>query len=433
MSALRLNYTPDSSDMIQYASDSSSESDGEGSIMRQLTSAAESDSADKKASWMKRLTRSGKRDTYRLSIQSGDIVLPSSPVSPVSTGASFSPASPSGREEVVGSLQAPSPPTDGTVASSATVVSSSPPAPHKSRGGLYGRIFNFVQLYVQKAFYSSKIGRVNCPVVSIGMLVLNLLILSIIVAIAATRFPPRININIKESFGIPNHPAQIHWDAFEAAKEGQFDNTSQLSDLAPVSTNQELRKRRNALQPRSVTSEDCQSSNTQYALHINWEMDLVFRVPASNSDKNILRQDRISYIHEIEERIYTSSEYKNFCHKRRGSNLCDPLNSLLTWLYPRDPNTGLYIYDTPDGFTPDLPGTVRSLSANLSVALWFTGGAINFVNTTDIEAKILRSQIRVGLPLPCFTGTHDRREEQKQKVTNYFVSLGPILEQLSTR
>ena len=432
MSAQALSFE----DNALYSSDTSSDEDLGESTPVAIGQSASGQQAER-TSWLKKLAPGSSR-RGQLSIQSGDIVrspTPSSstPTSPVAASQAMS--SPPAGVLVVETV------TEAADAPQGSASASTEPAEGaRHKGGCYSKLFPVLLQVVEVFFFSisPKHSKMNFPIISIFKLVANLVLMCIIVAICITRYPPRLNISI-ESFGVPSHPAQVHWDAFEAAQDGQFilPNTS----LSPIN-NQLLRKRRHTgdpdapnIQPRSnVVYPDCPSSSaTQYAIHINWEMDLIFRVPEGNADDNILRRDRIAYIHEVEERIYNSTEYKHFCHKRSNSDLCDPLNSILTWLYPRDRNTGKYVYDTPDGFTPDLPATIRSLSANLSVALWFTGGEINFVNYSYVEAQLLRSQIRVGLPLPCFSGTQDRKEEQKEFVTAYFASLMSVFDELSTR
>ncbi len=362
-----------------------------------------------KNSWFRKLRRSSP-SPLKLSIQSGDIVRSPTPATP--------PPGP-------GSLSSPididggGPPPPGPV-----------PGPPSDLSVLFKTIYTLVNFF----FFSIKFKRSSraiIPVGSLAVLALNEILIGIIIALAVTKFPPQINISLK-SFGIPSHPAQIDWDAYTAAKNQQFSNISQsYNSTLPTGA----ASKRSARQKRSdFPYPNCDPSTyTQYALHTNWEMDLVFRVPSSNPHKNILTRERISYINSIENAIYNSVEYKHFCHKRSSTDLCDPLNSLLTWLYPRDRNTGQYIYNTSDGFTQDLPSTLKTLSSKLSVALWFTGGEINFVNSSYIEAKLLRSQVRVGLPLPCFSSTRDRRDIQKELVTSYFVSLVPMLKEMSNR
>lgn len=437
-------------DTIQYTSDSSSSSDESDVDDETVLDPSIGQGAGKRTSWLKRLATPSSRK--ELSIQSGDIIRSPTPTSPSGNPAVAvvsPPMPPQARghtEDTTAAAQAVE--GNGYVNPSETEAASLPPngtfhplsseSMSKPKGGCYGAVFPILHNIIQYAFFSISIPigktKIDVPLLSIIKLVANFLLMTIILAVSLTKYPPRINMSI-ESFGVPSHPAQVHWDAFEAAKDNQFiiANTS----LPPINTNA-LRRRRdtpNTLQTGSAEYPDCPpSSSTQYALHLNWEMDLIFRVPEGvHEDDNILSRDRIAYIHKVEELIYNSTEYKHFCHKRSSSNLCDPLNSILTWLYPRDPKTGMYVYDTPDGFTPDLSSTIRSLSANLSVALWFTGGEVNFVNSSYVEAKLLRSQIRVGLPLPCFTGTQDRKEKQKAFVTRYFVSLMSVFDELSTR
>ena len=462
----------------QLGESSSDSSDGEGSVVREILAlkpelgrgdGASTPEAEKsKPSWLKRLTNPAPHRPSRLSIQSGDIVRSPTPgsqgsvssqcTSPISPAPVAAPgARPRGNGQAQGVYTAPAVAEVSTNAADGLMSGTRPPllvlvteAPYtpyyspevpesyKSKGFVYTTLFRVVYVLVRTYFYSLPVGRCRLPIVSLLLLIFNaVVIIAIAFSCAFSSYTPTINVSIK-SFGIPNHPAQVNWDAFNAGLQRQFTNSTTEqqppSDEPPLNYPSEgqLRKKRSALQARSIAPECSSIYATQYALHRNWEMDLVFRVPDSNADSNILTRDRISYIHSVEELIYNSTEYKNFCHKPSSSPFCDPLLSLLTWLYPRDPVTGKYIYDTADGFTPDLPGTMRTLSEDASKALWFTAGELS-INDTSVEAKLLRSQIRVGLPLPCFKDTHDRYDEQKDLVTEYFASLMPVLEEMSTR
>lgn len=428
-------------DTLHYSSDSSSELDEEEESAAQLV--AESQVRSKKDSWYKRLVSpKGKRGEYELSIQSGDIIRSPTPLSQASSPSGFSPTVPASLSPTMQPVAASST-FQGEIESN-TLLEPEPAAPGppatsrpSRRGGLYGFLFPYVHATVRCLFYSFKLGCLDVPLASIGTLLLNLiLVLAVLLAIMLSSFRPRINMSIK-SFGIPDHPAQVHWDAFNAAKSNKFADDSPLIDSALP--DEVVRKRRSSstLFTRSAYPNCELSSSTQNAIHKNWEMDLVFRVPsdAAKEDDNILRQDRITYIHSIEEAVYNCEGYENVCrlHRESGTSYCYPLSSLLSWLYLRDPKTGNYVYNTTDRFTPDLPSTLRAIS-NLSVALWFTGGEANFSDDFSfVEAKLLRSQIRVGLPLRCYRDPYDRNEEQKRLVTEYFISLMPMFEKMSTR
>ena len=409
--------------LLNYSSADSSGSETEDELDAVM---AESESAggeiggvNRKSGWFG-TSSSGKKG--KLSIQSGDIMRTPTPVSPSDPAATIPPGPPL------------SPSTGTTIPSSGSngitrFLSS-------TSTGLHATVFKITSKVVFFEFFSVKLSRYCLlPIASPLLLLLNLIVIGAFAAVSAVYYPPSINLSIK-SFGIPNHPAQMNWDAFSAAREDHFFNASKTRFPTP----DEVRRRRSVPPIPTPGYTDtgifpnC-AGHSQYALHTSWEMDLIFRVPEPNPNKNILSRKHIARIHKIEDMIYNSTEYKHYCHKT-SNGICDPLNSLLTWLYPRDKNTGQYIYHTSDGddygFTGDLEGTLKNLSANLSVALWFTAGDI-YVNGSTVEAKILRSQIRVGLPLPCYNGVYDRIDEQNKRVNDYFVSLMPILEGYSTR
>lgn len=428
---------------VQYSSDSSSEVEDDGSVVQKVLNleAGSQSTSGKKGSWLRRLAA-----PPALSIQSGDIMRSptgsktSSPVagSPTaavrsSTTAIASSLSPGNQTAELELERANAGPLELELETTTTrpINNSSP-----SRRGCYGRVFPILRYLVKFVFYSPKIGWFHLPVASLGILLLNLVVTLMVVAVVVrSSLSPKINVSIK-SFGIPDHPAQQHWDAFSAAESNNFANTSSPIDTYLQSlTQHDERKRRSTLRTRS-TYPNCPPipGMTQNIIHKNWEMDMVFRVPSPAAEKNanILTRERISHIHDVEESIYNSSGYGNVCRKSSTFH-CYPLSSLLSWLYLRDEKTGNYVYNTTDGFTPNLQSSLRQIS-NLSVALWFTGGEASFSSDFSfVEAKLLRSQIRVALPLPCFSDEKDRYSDQKKLVTDYFVSLMPFFEKKSTR
>lgn len=435
-----------SEDKVHYSSDSSSEMDEDEPVLHQGPVQRE------KASWFGRLTNARPRGVYEeLSIQSGDITRSPPCVSPRPQGSL--PSSPTSTSPTSSKVAMP-PASDQTTINPIVLVAAAemaaaptdPPAISKPVGGLYGRLFPFIHAVVKVLFFSIKIHpRFAMPLASMLILLGNFLLMFVIaVAVFKTSYSPRINVNV-EAFGIPDHPAQKHWDAFKAAQGGEF--TSSLSPTSatserPSSEQPNLPSRavkRSVPEEESLAFPDCAPAhNTQYSVHRNWEMDLVYRVPepAAKLDDNILSMERIKRIHEIEEYIYDSQRYQTVCRIRReddGSTHCYPLNSLLSWFYYRDPKTGLYVYDTPDHFTNNFTDTLRQIS-KLPTALWFTGGEVNISSDfSSAEARLLRSEIRVGLPLRCFRDSTDRYGEQKALVTEYFASLMPILDEMSTR
>ncbi len=300
------------------------------------------------------------------------------------------------------------------------------------KGGLYAFMFPIVHFIVRYVYYHEKFSLV--PIVKVGA---HHFLTLMFVLLAVYQYPPALNLTI-EAFSIPNHPSQIHWDAYTAAKGGKIWNDSVMADStddqygSPLPVGKSLN---NDILKRNII-EGCErnpNGHYQTRLHIIWELDLVFRVPESNPDpdKNILTEERIRRIHEIEEHIYNVPDYKDFCHKGVNVNFCDPINSLLTWLYPRHKQNGSFVYN-PDHLTHNLTESLLQLKNNYTNALWFTGGQVTVVNSTSFIAKLLRSQVRVGLPLPCFTYTGDRAKDHYNQeydlVTKFFVSLIPYLE-----
>ena len=303
------------------------------------------------------------------------------------------------------------------------------------KGGLYAFMFPIVHFVVRYVYYHQRFSLL--PIVKV---VAHFLLTVMFVFLAVYQYPPALNLTI-EAFSIPNHPSQIHWDAYTAAKGGKIWNDSvKAGNDDPFEPPPPLEKgsKNNNILKRNII-EGCDRSrygHYQTRLHIIWELDLVFRVPESNPDpdKNVLTEERIRRIHEIEEHIYNLPDYKDFCHKGVNVDFCDPINSLLTWLYPRHKENGSFIYN-PDHLTHNLTDSLLQLKNNHTNALWFTGGQVTIINSTSFIAKLLRSQVRVGLPLPCFAYTGDRVKDHYDReydlVTQFFVSLIPYLEGVS--
>ena len=307
------------------------------------------------------------------------------------------------------------------------------------KSGFYKSLFPVVHFLAKGVFFSSK-----CPIVPFFLLLVNVAVVAALAGISFGLFTPSVNFNI-ESFQIPDHPAQIHWDSFQAAISGAIGNSAapnndeffnngdnQAKSLRKFDLNLKKSLER-ALSSRKTTPNDCEYSNPtpQTRMHSNWYMDIVYRVPLGKQDRNILSESRLRYIHEIEQHIFTLPEYKDFCHRSPSTHYCDRPTSLLSWLYPTN-DDGSYVYNTIDGFTPDLTASLLSLKSNLSIALWFTGGQVTLADdNSHVSGSLLRSQLRIGLPLPCYQVVSDRYDEQHDKVNQFFISLIPYLESVS--
>ena len=377
---------------------------------------------EKKGSKLKKIF-----NTRPLSVQSGDIVRSTTP-----RRAAVDPQVPSSRNpafQLTQGLQ--------SAGSSVEEECENDTRQALHRGGCYDVLYTIVLKAVNLFFYSKKCRGCVIPLASLGFLAGNLVTIGLLVVVSMTKFPPQINRNI-EAFRIPSHPSQLHYDAYLAARANHFNNDSQQSNYDSSNGGNLLKRKRRSssseglLLPRSTSPRNsfpnCASvEGTQRRRHRYWMLDLVFRAPASNPDKNILTLDRIRYIHKVEETLQNTTDYQYFCLKSNGY-LCDPLVSLLTWFYVRDHVTGKYVSYTPDSPSYDLKEVI---SQNKLKALWFTGTGLTIKNST-YSAELLRSQLRIGVPLRCFSYTSSLKE-QEGLVTNYLISLIPILEEMSNR
>lgn len=421
--------------------DHTSDSDSDG--LESLGDEAEGDQRDAsrgKSSWFSKLSFGSSREKYRpLSVQSGDIV--HTPPGEVYTGTDHRTTTAAGSTAVVQTVvvvQAREDHQEEVEDSDALTRGHV-----QAKGGLYAFLFPIVHKVVKFLFFHQRYSAI--PAAMIGF---HHLLTLMFVLLAVFIYPPAINLTI-QAFGIPNHPAQIHWDAYSAGNGGKIWNSTVWNDSAGSSESNnnnygvKQQKQAHDILKRNIIKGCDRDPNVDYQrrLHIYWELDLVFRVPDGNPDKNVLTMERIKHIHEIEEYIYNHPDYADFCHKSRDFDFCDPINSLLTWLYPRDPQDGSFVYDTPDHFTPNLDESLDMLKNNYTNALWFTGGQVTVKNSTTFVAELLRSQVRVGLPLPCFTYSgdtaSDRRrdhyDQENELVTKFFASLIPYLDRASNR
>ena len=257
--------------------------------------------------------------------------------------------------------------------------------------------------------------------------VLAFFICTFAVWVAVTIVPLRPSVNLSiQSFQIPGDKASIHWDGYQAARAGHVSHKNSSTKVG-----KDLEK--SPYQPSSSrlksTSEDCPiNSNTQSKIHSSWLLDIVFKAPEGET---LLTAERIDHMHTIEEHIYNDPHYTDFCHKTNG--VCEPVSSLLTYLYPRYKNNGSYIYPANGGLVPDFWGTLVNLSTSSirEQALWYTGGRIG----ANYTVGLLRAQVRIGVPLPCYQSIYDSRQESEQhkKATKFLISLTPYLEKSSKK
>ena len=377
-----------------------------------------------KFSWLPKLKFGSNREKYRpLSVQSGDIVHASPPPTDTTRASTNVTCS------IVTTTTLVIPPATASTVPVLEDDGASTEREIQARGGVYATIFPLVHFVVKFLFFHEKFSLI--PIV---MLAGHFIFTIAFILLAVYKYPPTLNLSVK-AFTIPNHPAQMHWDSFTAAKGGHIWNSSVANNKNGTDVVYERNK--NILKRNIIEGCDRDPNvNYQIYLHIYWELDLVFRVPKENPDRNVLTEKRIRRIHEIEEYIYNLPDYKDFCHKSNGKDFCDPINSLLTWLYPRNRQDGSFVYN-PDHFTPNLTESLLQLKSNYTNALWFTAGQVTIINQTNFVAELLRSQVRVGLPFPCFKYTGHRGSDgyyrESELVTEFFVSLIPFLASASDR
>ena len=305
------------------------------------------------------------------------------------------------------------------------------PSDEVRKNAFYNTLFTFVHYYVKIFFFEVKVGCVRIPIVSWFPLMFSIALAIVLGLVAVFKFPPTVNINIVESFRIPDHVSAIHWDAYQAASGGNIAGNGSNGGGAVHRNRRELSPT-GGVDLRRRSSNGCPTyTHTQRYVHGSWLMDLVFVVPEDRADRNVLTQERIRYIHSVEEHIYNTSAYKNVCHKSGNSDVCDPITSILTYLYPRQSDAS-YKYG-PDGLVPDVQAALLRLKSDLSIAMWFTGGQVSLINGSFVTATLLRSQIRVGVPFPGYCDVYEHYDEQNAKAVDFFLSLVPFLDTASKK
>ena len=218
-------------------------------------------------------------------------------------------------------------------------------------------------------------------------------------------YPPQLDLSLR-SFQIPNHESSLNYDAYQMA----------LHPYVPEDDKQSRRK-------RATTCSD-----SQYILSSLWIMDLFY---VSKDGKNILTEDRLAQIHKIEKYIiqehkFGNQGYKDFCHISHNG-ICDPLNSLLTFFYPSYDETGSKLIYDGNGDVIEPVKETLALAFQSESSYWYVDSKFSI---DKMESKLLRSQLRVGVPLAGYCGQHDI---EHQRVTDYFLSFISYLDRASTR
>jgi len=217
-------------------------------------------------------------------------------------------------------------------------------------------------------------------------------------------YPPQLDLSLR-SFQIPNHESSLNYDAYQMALHPYVKDDSQAR-----------RKR--------------QCTNQQSLLNI-WMMDLFY---VSKDGNNILTESRLAQIHKIEKYIvqqhkFDKKGYEDFCHMSQ-SGVCDPLNSLLTYFYPSyDEGTSKLIYDG-NGDVMEPINEALALAFQSESSYWYVDSKFNI---DKMESKLLRSQLRVGVPLAGYCYYSQDKDAMHQKVTDYFLSFVSYLDEASTR
>ena len=277
--------------------------------------------------------------------------------------------------------------------------STTPSLPH---GRVYNKLFPIVHKAVRCVFLTERIPL--CPL----FILCGLFVLTIILGcVVWFKFPLTFNISV-ESVQVPDHVSSKHWDAYQAVLGQQIYNDGSSSSSSSASMTKDFSN--TLLFPGSYGNEggnedgndgagetkssekgsSCCTivSDTDYhqrTMHGSWIVELVYR---GRDGKNLLENNRIAKLHEIEEHIYNLTSYKGVCHYYYKERVCDPINSILTYFYPRSYDDGT-VGKFNENWKTDLDPSQLS-SGDVEQILWYTGGQIG----DDFTTPLLRAQVR---------------------------------------
>ena len=310
-------------------------------------------------------------------------------------GASGTSHSEEGRDEgcVEGGCYRRNNPAPLSVQSGDIVLPATPSQPHVvSHGKVYTKLFPIVHKAVKVVFYSEKV-----PIIPIVILALLLMVMAGMILLIVFVFPPSFNINI-QSVQVPNHASTKHWDAYQAALAGQYYNDSIPTDNSASGKDYSgsLFDGGNELKGESDSkSVDCCSSyyRHQRVMQGAWILELVYRVREGQPNNNVLENDRIEYLHEFEEYIYDLPQYKTVCHFKDHNEVCDPINSILTYLYQRNDDGSAKDEELSPNWKADFDPSQLKVS-QLEHLLWYTGGQIG----ENYSTPLLRAQVTFPPP-----------------------------------
>ena len=206
-------------------------------------------------------------------------------------------------------------------------------------------------------------------------------------------YPLTYNISIS-SVQVPNHESSIHWDAYEAAVANQFYNETNpytMTEGSSATTKGYLSDTggegggggNEEKAASSPSSSCCYTGSNQRRMHATWLVELVYR---GRGGRNLLETQHIEYIHTIEEHIYNHPKYQSVCHYQYKNPVCDPINSLLTYLYPRSKVNGSLEVDTLPPNWRESIDTSQLTVEQAEQLLWYTGG--NIGNTSLLRGQV---------------------------------------------
>uniref|UniRef100_A0A8C5FR02 Dispatched RND transporter family member 3 n=1 Tax=Gadus morhua TaxID=8049 RepID=A0A8C5FR02_GADMO len=165
-----------------------------------------------------------------------------------------------------------------------------------------------------------------------------------------------------------------------------------------------------------------------------WRVELVF-VAQGSGQRNIFTPGRLATVHRVERLLMTHPRFTAFCWKPLealrdlplGPSYCSPPSSLLSYLFPSE-RAGKIFYDGMGPDLADIQGALR-LAITHPQFYWYVDDSLS---PERLSSSLLRSEVHFGAPLPSFSSTQDRPEEQRRRFKEFVVQYASMLAEQST-
>lgn len=212
-----------------------------------------------------------------------------------------------------------------------------------------------------------------------------------------------------DSFSIPNHQAYRNYDALNLARRYNSSRMRFRRD-APSIERGGARLLRDEGEGGGRERVRVRRSNQVVTSDMNqvvkrWKMQVIY-LAVGDDNPNVFTEERLKMIHKIEQDIVSHPRWKEFCLRDprtasfdpavRDHNSCAPLNSLLSYFFPSEDESGQIFYDGFGENMGDIDSALR-LAMNHESFYYFVDRKIN---KTYQKSHMMRTEVLFGAPLP---------------------------------